>query len=161
VEGVFGSVVGLPILDIRKTGFYYNSLRNKCAKVKVVTAASLDLEQEKEPDISYVKPTGILECERLNIGESVAVDSILAEGELISVVCYCVHPKSITCTIRVKGTRRDVIANAWLNDILRDVIKQTSTNTPILELLVGPKKYHPIAKKSQLTFIATTGDVQK
>jgi hypothetical protein len=158
-HGIFGSISGKPVMELDKVGVYYNQAKHKCAKVQISSMRQVD----KESEIPEQKDNFLIANERYDIQNrmeqghirmdcSHAIDSVVKEGDTIEVRKYCDNKKSVLYTIGINGENKDVIGNAWLNELMRPSFSNRTKILPFMVLLVGPKKRHPIAKKSCFTF---------
>jgi hypothetical protein len=156
-ENLYGSLCEKGIMVVKKTGVYNNKQRNKCACVEVLEKREVFAEEENSTRKEEAKYCGearrkLVICP-LILKDCEAIDTIVKEGDTIELRNY--YEKTLRCyyKIAINGSEdlKAVIGNPWLNDVFKEATKEERI-IPVLELLVGPKRRHPVSGRSVLTF---------
>jgi hypothetical protein len=84
-QSISGSITGILIFKFKKSGFYYNASRNKCAQIQIIAGrGNLCEEEERKVQIVAIS-TNAKECfkfdklvkdKTLNIGDSITITGI-------------------------------------------------------------------------------------
>jgi hypothetical protein len=106
--------------------------------------------QTKIEEIHASVEDAVMEYKSLLVKDCKAIDSVIKVGDTIRVKNYCDKKKTILCVIQInQDTEEQVVSNPFLNELLVPLLTNTRA---VLEVLVGPKKNNPKAKKSYFTF---------
>jgi hypothetical protein len=157
-ENVYGSSLELPLFGFIKEGIYYTASRNKCPKIKIIQA-SIDKMEEDRIEATLDNRRNIINKidsnasdktikRTLYLKECKPMDIVLKEGDTFIIKEYWKQKKSILLKIQINDEDEDIgiIANPWLNDYANKYILEDKL--PIIALVVGIKKRHPVAKDS-------------
>jgi hypothetical protein len=138
-ETLRGSLSGLSIFKFNKVGFYYNSSRNKCARIQIVSGRAN--KQEEDPKGPHMEDISV------NVKDCSKIDTLIKEGQIIegdtiTIIGKRELAKSVIIRFMYKDKKRHAIANSWIKHLLEEHDKhyQGQYTKPYLVCVIGPEK---------------------
>lgn len=134
----YGTLTGVPLLTLRKTGTYINSTKNKCAALKIVNST-----ENAEEDISYglSRKLEILPPD-VKIKNCLKLDDCVKEGDIIVIDAVRLLKKSVIVSAIInkeRSTWRTYLVNYWL----KEIVNKELSNGVEFSVVVGPKRTTP------------------
>ena len=144
----YGSLTGIPIMQLIKEGSFTNASKNLCAKMVVKECKNNETE-----DITGYRDNIMQEVDA-NIKQCRKIDESVKLGDIIKVTGYKLLKSSllIRCSIN-GGDPKDYIATYWLKEIILDKLKYTKI-TNCIEAVVGPTKTSPQKQKCYIYVVS-------
>ena len=143
IKGIttYGSLTGIPIMQLIKEGSFTNASRHICAKVVVK-----ECKNNKTEDITGYRDN-IMQKIDANIKQCKKIDDDVKLGDTVKIVGYKLLKSSllIRCSIN-SGDLKNYIATYWLKEIILGKLKSTKI-TNCIEAIVGPTKTTPQKQK--------------
>lgn len=143
IKGItaYGSLTGIPIMQLVKEGSFTNASKNLCAKVSIK-----ECKNNKTEDITGYREN-IMQEIAANIKQCNKIDEDVKVGDTIKIVGYKILKSSllIRCSIN-NGELKDYIATYWLKEVILDKLKAL-TVINCIESVVGPAKTTPQKQK--------------
>ena len=137
----YGSLTGIPIMQLIKEGSFTNTSKNLCAKVVVKGCKNNETE-----DITGYRDNIMQEIDA-NIKQCKKIDEDVKLGDTIKIVGYKLLKSSllIRCSVN-NGELKDFVATYWIKEIILSKLKSKKIINCV-EAVVGPTKTTPQKQK--------------
>lgn len=159
-NNIYGSSLGIPIMEIEKEGVYYNASRNLRAKINIVNSTTTRDEIHVNQPLEYytntaidkevpnnIKDDNILTHNSYRKGKHEPIDKLVKEGDAIEIFNTFEYKGSYLISFRLDGKELTAKSTRFLDDIIKD-------KESVFKVVVGALKMHPISRRHCYYFIS-------